>query len=284
MRLHGLRYEVEGSGPPVLSLHGMTTRIDLGFTLEWRERLSERSTVISVDALGHGKSDKPHEPGPYSPEPTVERLTAILDAVGIERVHCIGFSMGGWHGFALAALAPERLVSLTAIGMHPYARKPEGLNRRIEWLRQGVEKLVSDMEQQAGRMPERERELSLENDVEALVAHTIAVRDAPGFADALPSMEVPCLLIAGTEDSFHAGAVQAAGEIPNARFVELPGVDHVTSGFWQTSGRHVQDFIGALGSPDERPSADESIAALTAPRPDPVFGDNGPVRSIIEHG
>ena len=61
-------YEVEGEGPPLVMLHGLTSSLE-----GWRESgyidaLKDDYQLILMDARGHGKSDKPHDPAMYISE------------------------------------------------------------------------------------------------------------------------------------------------------------------------------------------------------------------------
>ncbi len=47
-------------------------------------------------------------------------VTSVLDHLGIDKAHYLGYSMGGRIGFGIAQHAPERVNSLMIGGMHPY--------------------------------------------------------------------------------------------------------------------------------------------------------------------
>jgi pyruvate dehydrogenase E2 component (dihydrolipoamide acetyltransferase) len=108
-----LRYLELGEGPglPALLLHGFGA--DLNTWMFTQPALAERQRVIGLDLPGHGGSTKEIATG------DVESLTKIvesaLDALGIERVHLVGHSMGGALTASLALRKPERVASLTLI-------------------------------------------------------------------------------------------------------------------------------------------------------------------------
>jgi pimeloyl-ACP methyl ester carboxylesterase len=64
------------------------------------------------------------------------------------------------------------------------------------------------------------------NDSEALLAF-LSVREHVSFEDLLPSLELPCLIYAGDQDYLYDKAKQTAELIQSARFVSLPGLDHI---------------------------------------------------------
>ena len=81
VRIH---YRVEGSGVPLVLHHGFTSRLDRWYENGYVEALQDRYRLILIDARGHGKSDKPHEPAAYQTERRVADVLAVMDAVGIE--------------------------------------------------------------------------------------------------------------------------------------------------------------------------------------------------------
>ncbi len=111
-----------GEGPAVLFIHGLSTRAD-----RWRAALDEFAQrgfrAIAFDLPGHGLADKGKD-FDYSSPAIAAYALGVLDALGIERAHFIGTSLGG-HIAALAALqAPERCLSLylvASLGLAPLA-------------------------------------------------------------------------------------------------------------------------------------------------------------------
>ena len=105
-----LYYEVEGSGPPLLLIMG------LGGTIQgWRYQvadLSEHFTVIRFDNRGSGGSDAPQAPEAYSMAAFAADALAVVDALGFERVHIWGASMGGMIAQQLVLTAPQRVGGL----------------------------------------------------------------------------------------------------------------------------------------------------------------------------
>src|SRR4029077_6761917 len=91
--------------------------------------------LILVDARGHGRSDKPHDGASYALGSRVADVVAVIDAVGVERVHFWGYSMGGYIGFGMAKYTPQRINALVIGGQHPFARNQEGL---MQMMREGT--------------------------------------------------------------------------------------------------------------------------------------------------
>jgi pimeloyl-ACP methyl ester carboxylesterase len=247
-------YEVEGEGPPLLLAHGLG-----GSTTFWRgygyvEPLKDRFRLILFDARGHGKSDKLHEPPAYDLRLMVGDALAVLDALGIGRAHFWGYSMGAAIGFGLAQQFPERLTSLIAGGIDPFYLPGErvepspllGIFRR--GLAEGPDALVEGMRAWAGSMNPHWEERLRGLDPRAMVAYLDPTRPRPRFVNGLPQMNLPCLLYAGELDGdAHRNGPAAAHQMPDARFVSLPGLDHGgASAAVDAIMPHVLAFLSAL--------------------------------------
>ena len=98
----------EGRGFPVVLIHGLA-----GDHLAWKpqlEALRGRHRVVAFDNRGAGRSTQVDEP--VSTEDLARDTLGLMDALGVERAHVVGRSMGGAIGQHLALLAPARVQSL----------------------------------------------------------------------------------------------------------------------------------------------------------------------------
>ena len=220
-------YEVEGSGPPLVLVHGFASN-----HLHWRtsglvEALRDAYTLIAVDARGNGLSEKPYEPAAYVIQNRVADIVSVIDALGYSRVSFCGFSNGAEDGFGVASLAPERLRSLIAISGRATGIPPE---RRGEYLE--ASKRLREMTQEefvATRPPDQYEAASL-NDPQALSAIQLAKSQGIFMEDISPSLQdlsVSCLIMAGTEEHDYAIIRDGAARIPSATFVGIDGLDHM---------------------------------------------------------
>lgn len=98
-------------GTPVLFIHGFGG--DLGNWLFNLDAIAERHPVIALDLPGHGQSD-PRLPG-TSLADLAGFVGRFLQAIGVERVHAVGHSMGGAIAARLALDQPGRVASLTLV-------------------------------------------------------------------------------------------------------------------------------------------------------------------------
>ncbi len=133
-----ISYDVEGTGPALLLVHGggQTGR-------SWRERgfvekLRGQFTVITMDLRGSGESGKPATPDAYALDRVLDDLTAVADAAKAPRFHLWGFGHGATIGRYLAARSP-RVISAVLLSAN-FGPPLEGVVRdavagmRAKWL------------------------------------------------------------------------------------------------------------------------------------------------------
>ena len=100
-----------GEGPPVVLIHGFGA--DLNTWMFTQPALAEGRRAVAFDLPGHGGSVK--EVGAGDLECVDRRRVGALDALGIDRAHLVGHSMGGAIVAAFALQHPERVIGLTLI-------------------------------------------------------------------------------------------------------------------------------------------------------------------------
>jgi pimeloyl-ACP methyl ester carboxylesterase len=104
-----INYEVQGDGEPLLLIPYLSAdHACYAFQLP---AYTEHFSCIAIDLPGTGESDKPS--GPYSTEAYADTVARFLGAVGVERAHVAGVSLGAAVGMHLAARYPERVRSLS---------------------------------------------------------------------------------------------------------------------------------------------------------------------------
>lgn len=106
-------YVVRGEGgEPLVLVHGFGG--DKNNWLFNHEPLAATRAVYALDLPGHGESEK-RLAGDNGPEGLARTLLGFMDAVGIERAHLAGHSLGGAVAILAAARAPERVLSLALV-------------------------------------------------------------------------------------------------------------------------------------------------------------------------
>lgn len=115
-----IRYVDQGAGAAVLLVHGFTASIETS----WIDTgvlpdLARDHRVIALDLRGHGKSGKPRDPRAY--DELGMDVIRLLDHLGIERAHVVGYSLGGIVVAKLLTAHPERFRS-AVLGGAAYRR------------------------------------------------------------------------------------------------------------------------------------------------------------------
>jgi 2-hydroxy-6-oxonona-2,4-dienedioate hydrolase len=145
----GTRVLEAGSGPALVLIHGTGGHLE-AYARNVRA-LAARFRVVLYDMVGHGYSDKPDRP--YTIDVMSDHLVAVLDALGIERAHLSGESIGGWVAAWTAAHHPDRVGRLVLNTPGNITNKPrvmaavrdsslkavreaspETVRARVEWL------------------------------------------------------------------------------------------------------------------------------------------------------
>ncbi|CAG7600318.1 alpha/beta fold hydrolase [Leucobacter soli] len=114
-------YRRKGEGEPVLYLHGA------GLTQRWlpfHEKMSERVDLLAPEHPGFGDTEMPEWLDGF--DDVVLHYADLLDTLGIDRVHVVGHSFGGWIAAEFAVFFPERIKSLQLIA--PAGLKGADLN------------------------------------------------------------------------------------------------------------------------------------------------------------
>jgi pimeloyl-ACP methyl ester carboxylesterase len=225
----GLRiaYDAAGVGAEVVVLlHGLAQR-----GMDWAAPgyvagLADKFRVICIDSLGHGESDSPDDCSLYSRPQRAGDVLAVLDAIGVERAHVVGYSMGGWLASAVLVHAPDRLRSVCfggwdpvhgLDGVRPIVRSQFGVELDFEMLLSAVREQYPQFTEWI--TPEREP---------ALRCCWAAVEDLDGVEQALEISPVPMLFWDGQMDPHHDGSRAMAARLPRAEFLKTPG-DHGTA-------------------------------------------------------
>ncbi len=225
VRIH---YETSGEGAPLVLLHGFGVSGDAWHAGGHVDALADAFQVITMDARGHGRSDKPHDLSSYSLDRRVGDVTSVLDAVGVESAHFLGYSLGGITGFGLSKYAPQRFRSVIALGAHPYDEGSPG--EFEEWgqkyIDRGAEAAIERRESESAPLSDEQKAELESRDWKALGAALMTTGRITGLDQGLRLGRVPCLLLCGTKDQSHRLVMQAAREFPNVSAVSLEGLNH----------------------------------------------------------
>ncbi len=177
----------------------------------WEPQMSaftQQFRVLRYDSRGHGASAVP--PGPYTIADLGKDVVHLYDALGIQRAHFCGLSMGGMVGMWLATNAPERVDRLVLCNTSARLGPPQLWDARIESVRhEGMASIVSAVLArwftapfiaQAPEVIERMRQVLASTPAEGYIACCEAIRDMDQ-RDILAQIIAPTLVIAGTHDA-----------------------------------------------------------------------------------
>jgi len=267
-----LYYEEHGSGDPLLLIMGLAAD-----STAWMFQLpafAERYRTIVFDNRGIGRSSKPA--GPYTIGGMADDTAGLLAAIGVERAHVVGVSMGGMIAQELALRHPERVRGLVLACTYPEPDEEIRLGRSssIQQLggtvgADGTAQIdlaaVDPMMIFQTLLPKVFSPSFLQNQlpilmqlfggalqwgfsIEAIMAQVDAVMSHQA-TDRLSSIKSPTLVITGDADLLipPANSDLIASKIPGARLVKIPGGTH---GFnFETPdlfNRAVLDFLATV--------------------------------------
>jgi len=236
LRIH---YEERGSGFPVLVIPGIPAVVS--DCLPILDQLAGDFRAIAYDNRGSGASDKPDEP--YSIALLAADAVSLLDALGVERAHVVGFSMGGMIAQEIALGYPRRVDHLVLACTHcglrhsdpPVSEAAEAFQLETDSWSERIRGLA-----RFAFAPDYfEREPSA---FDAFVAKKIA-DEQPLFAykrqlaasvrhdtrDRLHRIESPTLVLTGSEDLVipASNSGRLAEAIPNAKLAIIEGARHL---------------------------------------------------------
>ncbi|SFS41324.1 2-succinyl-6-hydroxy-2,4-cyclohexadiene-1-carboxylate synthase [Marininema halotolerans] len=246
MNIHGLRYrvQVKGRGTAILLLHGFTGSGDNWDSLV--PYFTPHFRTIQVDLLGHGRTESPGDSKRYTVEHAVADLAAILDELGEERVHLLGYSMGGRLALSFAMINPDRVGRLILESSSPGLKTKEERNERIardqaladQIETEGMAPFVERWENlplfaSQQRLPEKIREAihnqRLENDPKGLAnsLRGMGTGKQPSWWESLPQFNIPIMLLVGELDTkFQGIAREMMKWLPKGRMETIPGAGH----------------------------------------------------------
>lgn len=241
--------EVDGSGIPLVLLHGLTGhRADFLPLLPCLAVRRPGLRLLAPDVRGHGDSTHTGDAASFCFERLVDDLGRFLDGCGIERCHLLGHSFGGMISLRFALAHPARLASLVLASTAPFA--PEAFT--VEMVERsgaiarthGMSFLQALVERQARATPpsrpsdrqtarwsasywphHRHRYRSME----ALAYQELGlamVRQVP-VTDRLAELAIPVTVLVGLDDeAFLTGSERLAEGIPGAALVRIADAGH----------------------------------------------------------
>ncbi|RVW01447.1 alpha/beta fold hydrolase [Rhodococcus xishaensis] len=233
----GVAYRVIGDGPPLVLAHGTALSSAIWRAFGYVDALRDEYQLILPDMRGHGCSDAPPQPESYAMDLVVADMIAVLDALGHDQAHYLGYSFGGRVGLSLAVAESDRLRTLTvgAGSSRPQAGSFDELffPGCIDVLdREGMTAFLDQWNaHRSWPLDPATRAAFDANDTRALIAYLRRTQLEPGVPDAaLEALDVPTLLFVGSEDRPRLSDTRRlATLIPGSQLAVIPGFDHATT-------------------------------------------------------
>ncbi len=240
-----IAYQVTGQGPlDLVLISGFVSHLELDWedprSAHFLERLSSFSRLIRFDKRGTGLSDRPG--GLPDLETRMDDVRAVMDAIGSERTALLGYSEGGPMAVLFAATYPERTNALVLYGTYAKRQDPDD---DYPWAATHAERVAYADETERTWGESGDLPALAPNADEEFVRWWLARARAsagPGAArdlilmnssidvrHVLPAVRVPTLVLhrTGDADAHVDEGRYLAERIPDGRFVELEGDDHL---------------------------------------------------------
>jgi 3-oxoadipate enol-lactonase len=233
-----LRYVDEGSGTPVVLIHGLAG--DYSAWLAQIEVLRQHYRVIAFDNRGAGQSTQIDEP--ITTTDLARDTLGLMDHLQIDAAHVVGRSMGGAVAQQMALLAPQRVKSLVLCAsfakLDPLGRRVllnmrDALEWRMSWAdhaRHSVQNFVSAdfFNNQPERVALIEKLIGGETRLPACYVRQNTACQEHDTLDDLPRIQQPVLVMGGANDpicSLTATGWLSAG-LPNVRTEIFDNASH----------------------------------------------------------
>ncbi|RZL13019.1 MAG: alpha/beta hydrolase [Hymenobacter sp.] len=209
-------YEVYGQGRPFVLLHGGL----LGSTYEMHQfidSLSRKYQVIAISTRGHGKSELGTAPLTYEQRAT--DVVAVLKATTRDSAIVLGFSDGGFAGYKLASMYPERVRKLITIG----ASEVTAGQRKFDFSPQQTMSLDSAyVRQQQALMPQPQRLGEMFTQVATMYNHLTVDKAL------MQTIRCPVLVLAGDRDEGNPvdRMLRTAQDLRRSQLGIIPNASH----------------------------------------------------------
>jgi pimeloyl-ACP methyl ester carboxylesterase len=289
VRANGIDIWYERLGPaegtPLVLTHGFA-----GPSAQWRPEvlpLAEKRPLVLYDVRGHHRTTVPNDPEEYSLPTFAADLAALLKAIGIERAHIGGVSMGGMVSAQFAVDYPEMCASVllcdTTCGngaMLPIP--PEEPDAAAQWemrlvtgitlLKEAVRQygleatLLREWEWKKANDPHLEESpYSIEDDLERIklmtteghIGAAAAIASRPDLTDRIPKITAPTLVMIGEWDDFLPCALRDHELIPGSRLVVRKNCAHGSRWRLETFLSEIAEFLDDVEA--GRPVAGERV-------------------------
>jgi 3-oxoadipate enol-lactonase len=234
-----INYRIDGPERAPWLIFSNSLATSLAMWDEQAAALADSFRVLRYDQRGHGGSDAPA--GRYPFDTLLDDALALMDALGINKAHFAGLSMGGATALGLAERRPDRFERIV-VADSPCQSTPQSSQQWEERIavaqKEGIEALVEPTiarwfpaETVAGNPPhlDKIRAMIRATPVNGFIGCAAALA-AHDYASAVASVKCPTLFIVGEKDGATPTAMaQLHEKLPGSRLVALPGAGHISN-------------------------------------------------------
>ncbi|WP_339730157.1 alpha/beta fold hydrolase [uncultured Gimesia sp.] len=230
---------VEGSGPPLLLVHGFPLNHRM-----WQSQIEyfkNEFTVLAPDLRGFGATEITR--GTVTMKQHAEDLHMLLNELNVEEpvIFC-GLSMGGYIAWEFWKHFPDSLRALILCDTRDGSDTEAGINNRLKMIdlvmKHGPESISSSMipnlisESSHQNYPDIAKNLiqMIEStDREGIAASQRGMAERNDFSEELRGIQIPTLCIVGSEDQLTPPDVMKtmSSQIPNSKYTQISGVGHM---------------------------------------------------------
>lgn len=226
-----LNYEVYGSGDRVLVwLHGVLLDANLGRDLA-RTLAAEGYRVVLLDLLGHGRSEKPRNPGAHRMDLYAEQVLCLVDELGVDQVVLGGVSLGTnvsllatvrspgkVRGLILVMPVLETAAPAAALTYVPFMLQMRYARAPLRLISRAISRLPSSG---IGPLDSLLSAAGSDPDEIAAVLHGVLLGPLAPTVEERQAITAPALVLGHGIDLIHsfADAERLAGQLPSARLI-----------------------------------------------------------------
>lgn len=222
----------------VVLLHGFPLQSDMWQFQE--PALSEKYRLILPDLRGHGRSSV--TTGTVGMDVMADDVAKLLDFAQIEQAVICGLSMGGYVAWEFWQRYPQKTLGLMLCDTRSVADTEEVARARHMMAAQVVTEgaamaaksmlpklLAAETHQQQPAVVQLVEQMILATDPQGIAATQRGMAGRRDFTATLPEIDVPSLVICGSEDGISPPAemAQIGNALPRAEFVEIPNAGHL---------------------------------------------------------
>jgi pimeloyl-ACP methyl ester carboxylesterase len=241
-----LYYEETGSGMPILFVHEFA-----GDCRSWEPQVrhfSRRYRCITYNARGYPPSDVLPDPDRYSQQRERDDVRCVLDALGLERAHVVGLSMGAMATLHFGMVHSGRALSLVTAGVGSGAHKSEYARFQADsrahakaMLEHGMARFAAGYGENPTRVTMKAKdprgfaefqrhlsEHSAEGSANTMLGYQARRPSLYDLSAEMAAITAPLLVIAGDEDpSTIEPSLLIKRTVPGARLAMLPRTGHM---------------------------------------------------------